>query len=393
MKAADKHEGLLGLPNQDPKLKLLAADHIIQPFSAVKVKNTVTWINPDINSGLDGFTLGEPTDLACQIALGSSRRDPDRIVWARPLHNRTVIVSAGANITIGGQVFKYLDAKGTGNLKVMERNIIDPNENRYREYMVAKNSKPDSEDREKTWGQATQSWVDIDTSMSKRLQQLGIRTIPLVAVASISEIMGPKGDKMSLVEARESGYLAQGTEPVILFRAWVTPFRLAEACYTPEQYKKWDDVYTTKDVEKIRVIVRTAIEDIRSDTSIPLEVRDSFSDIDQYLRWLASSIGSNLGRMHQLGITHGYLRALHNITLDGRIVDLDSMEENSSLERIYEEADALFNPRKSYFTDFLSGIPKLFSLDINPMELLKITKDAYYDSLESTRLKVMRGEI
>lgn len=382
MSAAGKHEGL---KNHDPKIDRLVAQRVFQPFSATKVENTVTNINPDITSGLENFTLGAPTDLACQIALGSSKRQPDRIVWARLYHDRSVIISTDAKITIGGQVFKYLDAKGTGRFEGKERSITDPNENKYTYYSVAATNIPASSYLDKTWGLATQSWVDIDNSMSGRLEYLGIRTVPLVAIADIREVMDPNGDKISIAEAKERGYVAQGTEPVILFRAWITPFRLTEISYSPEKYKKIGLVHTKKDIEKLRAITKTAIEDIHDDISIPPEVRNSFSDISQYLRWLASTIGINLGKMHKLGITHGYLRALHNITLDGRFVDLDDMVENSSPSRIEEDQKSLFDSRWGYyFSDFLSGVPKLFDLDIDPNELLQLTKDSYYSSLGSS---------
>ncbi len=383
MSGADKREGL---KNHDPKIDILVAEHIFQPFSAVQVENTVSYINPDVTSGLESFTLGQPTNLAYQLALGSSRRRPDGIVWARELHNRSAILLANAKITIGNQVFNYLDAKGTGLLEDKHRDTKSADENRYTNYRVAATSKPhDHPYSEETSGLATQSWVDIDNSMSARLEFLGIRTVPIVAIADIGEVIDPNGNKISIAKAKERGYVAQGTEPVILYRAWVTPFRLTEALYRPEWDKEYGDITTTRETEKKRVIVRTAIADIQKDTSIPLEVRNSFSDISQYLRWLASTIGSNLGKMHRLGITHGFLYRLHNITLDGRFVDLDDMVENSSPKRIEDDRNSIFHPRDGYFfSAFLRGIPKLFDLNIDPKELLQLTKDSYYSSLGSS---------
>lgn len=345
MSRADKHEGLLGLPNQDPKLKDLVADHVVQPFSALRVKNKVTYVHPEVTSGLENFTLGAPTDLACQIALGPSKQHPDRIVYARTYHYRSAIISARAHIVIDGQEYNYLDAKGTGMLAGKERKITDPDEKKYVDYIVATTNLPSTSLPEKTWGLATQGWVDIDNSMSGRLEYLGIRTVPIVAIANIEEVMDSSGNKISIAEAKSKGYLAHSTEPVIIYRAWITPFRLIEASYTPEMIEKDKVIHTKKDIETKRVIVRTAIQDIQNDTSIPLEVRKSFSDISQYLRWLASTIGSNLGKMHKHGITHGFLAGLHNITLDGRFIDLDDMVENSSPRRIEEEQKSLFDPK------------------------------------------------
>ncbi|MDP2947869.1 MAG: hypothetical protein Q8N88_07170 [Nanoarchaeota archaeon] len=44
----------------------------------------------------------------------------------------------------------------------------------------------------------------------------------------------------------------------------------------------------------------------------------------EYLEWLADTVGQQVGRMHKNGWYHSYLLT-HNITLDGKITDLDSV--------------------------------------------------------------------
>ena len=44
----------------------------------------------------------------------------------------------------------------------------------------------------------------------------------------------------------------------------------------------------------------------------------------EYLRWFSRTLAENVARMHKAGFIHGYLTG-HNITLDCRIVDLDSV--------------------------------------------------------------------
>ena len=44
----------------------------------------------------------------------------------------------------------------------------------------------------------------------------------------------------------------------------------------------------------------------------------------EYFEWFAKTLGENVGIMHRNGWTHRYLSS-HNVTLDCRIVDLDSV--------------------------------------------------------------------
>ena len=52
----------------------------------------------------------------------------------------------------------------------------------------------------------------------------------------------------------------------------------------------------------------------------------------EYAKWLSKVIGKNLALLHKHGYLHQYLGQGHNITLDGCLVDFDSMKylgENS----------------------------------------------------------------
>ena len=46
---------------------------------------------------------------------------------------------------------------------------------------------------------------------------------------------------------------------------------------------------------------------------------------EQYFNWLARTTGKNLGLLKKKGWQHSYLSAGHNITLDGRLVDFDTI--------------------------------------------------------------------
>ena len=359
------HEAIVTQIQHEPTLNKWTLQKLVQPMSAVSVKNTVIYVNRDLNTPSLKFDVGKPVDLACQVAMGERKNKPDRIIWVRPGHERSAIITANAQITDGDSTtYNYLDEKGIGNLEYIERT----RKNQYHGYMKPVKSYPDRGYQDKTWGAATKTWIEKDLEMGNKLKKLNVRIVPLVAVAKIEEVVDPNGKIITIDEAKNSGYMAKETEPVVIFRAWITPYRLADVAYNPEI----EIDYSEKDLER-----RRALQDMKNDTSIPADVRSSILDIMSYLSWLAGSIGGDLGKMHAHKMTHGSLRALHNITLDGRFVDLDSMVENSDQEKIDDERNVLFNKTEPFFKDFLSGVQKLFGLQVDPNELLKIAETAY----------------
>lgn len=363
----------------EPSMAGLVRERIVQPMSAIQVDNEVDYVNPDLQSPRITFKKGEPTELGVQVAMGGAKKAPDRLVYARPGHNRSIIITNNADIRSSDeQKFAYLDAKGTGNLSYEERDIRSTGDKKYAGYMKAVKGKPDKRHEEKSWGFATARWIKIEKQNGKLLQEIGVRTTPVVATSKINELISPEGKTISINEAIKRGYLSSKTKPEIAFRAWVTPFRMTEITYTPELDERWDMIGPTKkEKQRKRAILNRAMLDMKEDPTIPQDVRDSFPNVDVYLRWVAQTVGSSLGKMHSKGVTHGYLRALHNTTLDGRFVDLDDMTENSSRERIKKERLGVFDPREPFASYFLSGVPKLFGSDIDPGQLLADAKRGY----------------
>jgi len=48
------------------------------------------------------------------------------------------------------------------------------------------------------------------------------------------------------------------------------------------------------------------------------------------LEWFAKTLGENLAKLHNAGYFHGYVSE-HNVTLDGCIVDLDSVDTMANI--------------------------------------------------------------
>lgn len=361
---------LIGISAEE-RLKDFVNLGILQPLSAQSVANEVTYVNPDLDySGLD-FKVGRVSNIVYQVALGKSRKTPDRIVYARPGTSfllRAVLLSGNSDITDkNGTRYRYLDVKGTGNIDVVDRQRPSVKESRYSRFLRPIPNYPAGAYSEKTWGQATKSWIEIDIRMMKKFQELGIKTIPIPSAVRLDEVLDKDGNKISIEEARKQGYINSATEPYQVFRAYVTPFRLHEIAYNPEfEYQMGLDT-TQKDIEVKRAVLRSAMEDV------------GIESVEGYLEWLASEVGLGLGTMHKNGIGHGYLGGLHNITLDGRFMDLDSVimskGENHQIE---VDRDGILNPHAGFVKGIFRGVPKLFGLDIDPKHLLDITLSQYH---------------
>lgn len=361
---------ILGIQGEK-RLQDLVGLGVLQPLSAVQVKNHVDYVDPSIElNGLD-FKTGKSTGLVIQVAMGQARKNPERIVYARPgtsFHLRAVLLTGEANIQDSDGVrYRYLDAKGTGNIDVIEKNGKGLVDERFSRFLKPTPSYPASAYSEKTWGQATRGWTDIDIKAYKKFQELGIKTVPIVATASIDEVLDKDGNIISIKEAKEQGYLNSQTDPYQIFRAWVTPFRLHEIEFDPEGEFHMGFDPTSKDIELKRSVLKSAMEDI------------GIGNVKDYLEWLAKEIGGGLGLMHKNGVGHGFLGGLHNITLDGRFMDLDSVviSKGTNLQ-IMQDKGGILDVDTRFYKGIYEGVPRLFDLDIDPRGLFEIMLNEYH---------------
>jgi hypothetical protein len=58
--------------------------------------------------------------------------------------------------------------------------------------------------------------------------------------------------------------------------------------------------------------------------------------VPEYTRLWTVEVARNMALMHNLGLAHGYITN-HNITVDGRLVDLDSVDEAVTIELLIED--------------------------------------------------------
>jgi hypothetical protein len=155
-------------------------------------------------------------------------------------------------------------------------------------------------------GIATRSHITNDRNFSEMFLRVGIRTYRYIAITELGEIVDEGGRKISIQEAINRGIIDEETQPVIALRAWGTRMRI-------------EDLRDTSDCEK-------NIEDARILVAQELGKKPSEFTQEEYLKWFVSTLGEQVAKMHRRGWRHKYLTE-HNITLDCRIVDLDSVED------------------------------------------------------------------
>lgn len=358
----------------EPRIEDLTQVHILHPFSSTNVDNKVVAVNHSLCTPFD-FIEGEPTELAFQLASGTLKGLPERVVFCRPMHHRSAIITASARIEHDGVSFNYMDAKGIGNLETASRIHIEEGRVHVSGYILAIQDIRKDEDRsrrEKTWGLATKRGIEVETDAVNLLENLQIRTVPWVAVATINEVL-IGGNRISVEEAREAGYVNQETEPVIVYRAWVTPFRLLEVS-TPS-------VHTEGDILRRRRVVTTAIEDIKhSDPFAPQDLGINTAGIKKYLEWLIITSFRGLGKMHGNGLVHGFLSQLHNTTLDARFTDLNRARRAYSKSELEQEKASFGHS----LNGFIGNFAELFEFE-SPDGLLSIAEEAYYTEFPSKR--------
>ena len=228
-----------------------------------------------------------------------------------------------------------------------------------------------------TTGIANQELIRRDIDFSEKFLKAGIRTHRVIAVIDLTEIIDEDGKKISIAEAKEKEILSKEDEPVIEVRAFGVRSRLFDLM---NHSKKIVSDGTL--LPKARKILDDAKNFVAQEQNINLA---NFTD-GAYFKWLADTTAINIARMRFNGWVSGYL-TVHNITLDGRLVDLDSV----IVFREDREEKGAGGTRKSYEDDFdcaREELREFFSRLVsqrNNVKYIKSFNDAYRSEL--ARLK------
>lgn len=263
-----------------------------------ELANTVIWENKKLHAPFN-IEVGKPSPLGLMFEVAPNADRPEGLSLKTRLwfHGRSADIGAVYFNDDEGNLYRDVDVKGAGKVSVFGF----PEEWNHREK---------SSDH-RVEGLMNKEDAMHDSEIAELFSNFGIRTHRSLAVIELHELA--KSDKktgnaitMSLDELRKNGHLPENFYPVVQVRAFGTKTRLI-------------------DIKKFGA-VREEVEDTIS--LVSRETKESVKDIESYIDWFAKTLGTNVGRMHANGYTHAYL-TLHNITLDCRLVDFDSVEKRS----------------------------------------------------------------
>lgn len=308
----------------------------ILPFE--QVKNKVVFVNEEVLSplkleegkpspaGLFGFYSPEEEQLRKVKNESLEEFYPDKQkleVW--PGHKRTALLGRLIFKDKQNRFYCDIDLKGMGHITEDDTGKLQ----------IEHPSRYMHEDGETMiWGLLDKEDAFWDYQMSEKFLKAGIRTHRVLSIINLEEII-VYGQKISLAEAKKKEITYDGFQPVIAVRAFGTKARI-------------DDVLRSRSSE---MTSGKFLEDAKKLVSQELGQGDKSLSDEEYLEWFSKTLGRNIGLMHKNGWCHGWLTD-HNITLDCRITDLDtvweSRKEDDRKEDIIKAERTLFSLAKQF---------------------------------------------
>ncbi len=262
-------------------------------FPVIPIRNQVLWRNPDVN--LPYYVEeGHRTDLGVFLVNHSTGIKPPFYLEVEFSNHRVGILPTVPVSDRQGNIYYDSDLKGIGYVSAPK------GKDKLRVFTIRKRGEND------TWGlwNLRKAYREVETT--EHLQRQGIRTYRIGAIIKIDEVAFPNGDLLSVEEARERGIINDDEFPIIGLRHFRSKDRVR------------DDGQ-----ESLTKLVR-AKDRIEREIGNPLTWED-------YIFWFATTIGVNLGKIHNEGYWHGWPSS-HNLTLAAEIVDFGFSEESKKLD-------------------------------------------------------------
>jgi len=158
-----------------------------------------------------------------------------------------------------------------------------------------------------------------ESNNAELFARLGIRSERVLCVTELDELMDDDGPKPVSYFRSDSTpterRISDNFVPALLIRALRTNTRLSQmsGAGLPGERAPGE--------------IRRAMELVSEEINEP-GMRD---DPRRFVRWFAGSLGHDLGVMHRNGYVHRWLHG-QNVTLDARIIDLDSVRSRKDFE-------------------------------------------------------------
>lgn len=264
-----------------------------EKLPAIEVKNEVVWVNDDVEMPFK-FEEGKPTKIGVFLTT-PNELEPAMYLRVLDNHFRSAILGKVVFRDKEGNLYRDVDIKGMGPISKSDSGNLEVE---FIERGLAK-----KHGRGKTpWGFLDWGYAETDRDMSEFFIKKGLRTHRVLAIDRLDEIVVGEREKISVSKARKLGYIKYTTEPVIEVRAFGTKARIAD------------------------VKNQSLLEDAKHMVAQELGKDPKDFSGEKYLKWFAQTLGKQVAIIHNAGFIHGYLTD-HNVTLDCRVVDLDSVKE------------------------------------------------------------------
>ena len=258
------------------------------------VSNRVLYVNQDFPELPFQIQENESSKLGLLIMKTGEEKAPQLEVGE--IHSRSALYGKVLFKDKQNRKYRDLDLKG---VRCIRRDYFNTGR-RYRVYIKPKLEAGYTE------GILTLEDAEHDMEISERFLDKGIRTHRVIAIIKLEEILDNKGVKIPIAEAKQRGLLLEDDEPVIAVRAYGTKKRIEEA-----------DPGAIKDAREL----------VAAEENLKLQ---EFGN-KEYFNWLLKTIAEQVALIHKNGWYYEG-PSPHNITLDGRFTDFDSVGELENLD-------------------------------------------------------------
>lgn len=256
-----------------------------ETLPAIEVDNEVEWVNPEFEKMPFNLKEGESTKLGIFLTPEPKEKEKSFDLKVMLKHGRSGLVGRAIFKDNQGRLYRDIDLKGAGKVEF-------------------KKSKPqvgrvERKGLDRVEGMLSAYKGKKSVNMAEKFLELGIRTERYLALIKLKEIIDENGEKVPIEEARKRRIIHPNQELVIGVRAFGTKHRILG-------------------------MNDTTLADAKMLVAQEIGKKEKEFSWHDYLKWFSQTLGKNVGLMHKNDYVHGYLRN-HNITLDCRIIDLDSV--------------------------------------------------------------------
>ena len=288
-----------------------------------EVKNTADWVKPDFPHLPFKLEEGKPTPLGMFAEMSfptelhrrlKQDNEGKRLLEVAPEHRRSALLGRAIFQDAQGRLYRDVDIKGIGSIEVPFAN---------KEVYVTRPGPIIDFGGTARRGLLDYDLAVYDRDMSEAFLRAGIGTSRTVGIVKLDELIVDE-KRITIAEAKNRAVLNYQIQPALEIRAFGTKTRI-------------QDLESHKNPELL-------LDDARLLVSQMVEKKDAMQlSYPGYFSWLAKTLGKNVALMHKNGWHHDFLTP-HNIALDGRIVDLDSV---SNLETEADQHNDWVDARRS----------------------------------------------